>query len=204
MPGWQISGTYIEFCNCQPGCGCNFVGSPNSPEGNCEAFLGHSIESGSFDGVDLGGSRVVWALWWPGAIHERNGRGHAYIDCETDEQFDALARIWRGEEGYSFYEIFNSTFAETGQVERARVEMTVDGKESRFSVEGVGEGVMTPLRSPVSGEENNVRIVKETGFIWLDGEIAQSEKLKVELPELGFEHSGRHAVFAAFDYSNES
>jgi hypothetical protein len=203
MASWRISGSYIEFCNCDPGCGCNFKGSPNSPEGNCEALLGHSIEQGSFDGLDLGGSKVAWALWWPGAIHEREGRGHAYIDCATDEQFEALAGIWRGEEGYSFYEIFNSTFAVPNEVERAKVDMTVNGKESRFSVEGVGGGVMTPLRSPVSGDENKVRIVKESGFIWLDGEIAQGEKLNVDVPGIKFEHSGRHAVFSAFDYTND-
>lgn len=109
MATWTISGTYLEFCNCDPGCGCNFKGSPNSAEGNCQALLGHRIEQGAFAELDLAGSKVVWALWWPGAIHERGGRGHAYIDCESDDQYEALSAIWRGEEGYSFFEIFNST-----------------------------------------------------------------------------------------------
>lgn len=202
MADWRISGTYLEFCNCQPGCGCNFVGSPNSPEGNCEALLGHLTEDGSFDGVDLSGTRVAWALWWPGAIHDRSGHGHAYVDCESDEQFEALRRIWRGEEGYGFFEIFNSTFDEPSAVDRAAVEMTVDGKSSRLSVAGVGEAVMEPLRSPVSEEENDVRIVKPGGFIWKDGAIGQSERLRVELPEMSFDVSGRHTVFAEFEYAN--
>ncbi|MGB2952465.1 MAG: DUF1326 domain-containing protein [Gaiellaceae bacterium] len=201
MATWRISGTYLELCNCDPGCGCNFRGVPNSPEGNCEAFVAHRIEDGSCDGVDLSGAKVAWALWWPGAIHEGNGHGHAYVDA-SDGQFDALARMWRGEEGYSFFEIFNSTFTEPSAVDRATVEMTVDGKSSRFSVEGVGEAVMTPLRSPVSGEENNVRIVKDEGFIWADGDIAQSERLRVELPEMKYDVAERHAVFAAFEYAN--
>src|SRR5687768_8322396 len=67
MAEWRMSGTYIEFCNCDPGCGCNFRGVPSSPEGNCEAVLTHVIDEGSFDGVDLAGARVSWALWWPGA-----------------------------------------------------------------------------------------------------------------------------------------
>ncbi|MDQ2984361.1 MAG: DUF1326 domain-containing protein [Actinomycetota bacterium] len=201
MADWTISGTYLEFCNCEPGCGCNFVGRPNSPEGNCEALLGHRIEQGSSDGVDLAGAKVVWALWWPAAIHERDGRGHVYVDCESDEQFEALGRIWRGEEGHAFFEIFNSTFAEPAGVDRAAVDMTVDGKNSRLSVQGVGAGQMEPLRSPVGGEENTVRIVKETGFIWKDGAIATST-FAVDLPEMSWDHSGRHAVFAEFEYSN--
>jgi hypothetical protein len=203
MASWSISGTYLEFCNCEPGCGCNFVGAPNSPEGNCEAFLGHRIEQGSSDDVDLAGARVTWALWWPGAIHDRGGHGHAYVDCEQDEQFEAIGRIWRGEEGYSFFEIFNSTLDEPTAVDRAAVEMAVNGKSSRLLVDGVGEAVMTPLRSPVGGEENDVRIVKPGGFIWTDGAIGQSERLRVELPEMSFDVSGRHTVFAEFAYAND-
>jgi hypothetical protein len=54
----------------------------------------------------------------------------------------------------------------------------------------------------VSGEVNNVRIVKEGGFIWADGEIATNERIKVETPEISFELSGRHSVFAPFEYAN--
>ncbi len=204
MADWRILGTYLETCNCDPGCGCNFRGFPSSPEGNCEAFVAHAVEQGEFDGSDLAGAKVAWALWWPGAIHDRGGHGHAYVDCENDEQFDALSRIWRGEEGYGLFEIFNSTFTEPSAVDRAKVALTVAGKSSRFSVEGVGESVLTPLTNPVSGEENKVRIVKDSGFIWRDGEIAQSERVRVELPEMSFDLSGRHAVFSRFGYSNVS
>lgn len=202
MADWLMSGTYVELCNCDPGCGCNFKGHPNSPEGNCEALVAHAIDSGSFDGLDLAGAKVAWALWWPGAIHEGNGLGHAYVDCEREEQFDALRRIWRGDEGYSYFEIFNSTFSEPATVDRSAVELSVDGKRSRIAVEGVGEAAMTPLRNPVTGEENNVRIVKDEGFIWADGEIAQSERLRVELPEMSFDVSGRHGVVAPFAYAS--
>ena len=62
---------------------------------------------------------------------------------------------------------------------------------------------MTPLVSPVEPHDvNNVRIVKDKGFIWRDGQIAQSERLRVDLLEMRFEVSGRHAVFSRFGYSN--
>jgi hypothetical protein len=201
MAGWTLSGTYLEFCSCDPGCGCNFKGAPNSAEGNCQALIAHRIENGGFDGLDLTGSRVAWALWWPGAIHDGGGRGHAYVGCENDDQYDALARIWRGEEGYSLFEIFNSTFDAPAAVDRVGVELTVDGKSSRVSIDGVVDAVMTPLRSPVSGEENKVRIVKAGGFIWSEGEIATNERMKVETPEISFNLAGRHSVFAPFEYA---
>ena len=200
MAVWKLSGTYLEFCSCDPGCGCNFKGSPNSPEGNCQALIAHRIEEGSFDGFELAGSQVAWALWWPGAIHEGGGRGHAYVGCENDEQYEALGRIWRGEEGYSLFEIFNSTFEARSAVDRVAIELTIEGKSSRVLIDGVADAVMTPLRSPVSGEENKVRIVKERGFIWGEGEIATNERMKVETPEISFDLSGRHSVFAPFEY----
>jgi hypothetical protein len=199
---WRIRGTYLEFCNCDPGCGCNFRGLPSSPEGNCQAVLSHVIDDGSSDGLDLAGTRVSWALWWPRAIHERGGRGRAYVDAQSDEQFEALARIWRGEEGYGLFEIFNSTFDEATAVERAEIDVTVDGRRSRVAVAGVTENQMTPLTNPVSGDVNDVRIVKTTGFIWRDGEIAQSERFQVDLPEMGWDLAGRHAVYSTFEYTN--
>jgi hypothetical protein len=198
---WALRGTHIELCSCAPGCDCNFRGVPNSPEGNCEALLGSVISSGHSDEVDLSDTRVAWALWWPGAIHEKGGRGHAYVDCETDEQFEVLRTIWRGEAGHAYFEIFNSTFDEPTAVDRATIDAVVDGRRSGFSVSGVGVAQMEPLRNPVSGAENNVRIVKPDAFIWKDGAIGQGTRLHVDLPEMSFDLTGRHAVFAEFDWS---
>jgi hypothetical protein len=198
---WSLEGTHIELCSCAPGCDCNFRGFPNSPEGNCEAFVCAVIDRGTADGVDLSGARVAWALWWPGAIHDKRGRGHAFVDCETDEQFEALRTIWRGEAGHEFFEIFNSTFDEPTAVDRARIDATVNGRRSMFSIPGVGGGEMEPLRNPVSGVENNVRIVKPDAFIWKDGAIGQGKRLQVDIHEMSFDLSGRHAVVANFDWS---
>jgi hypothetical protein len=157
MADWTLSGTYLEFCSCDAGCGCNFRGSPNSAEGNCQALIAHRVEDGGFDGLDLIGSQIAWALWWPGAIHEGGGRGHAYVGCESDEQYEALSRIWRGEEGYALFEIFNSTFDAPSAVDRVPVELTVDGKSSRVLIDGVADAVMTPLRSPVTARKTTSR-----------------------------------------------
>ena len=201
MAEWRISGTYLEFCNCDPGCGCNFRGLPTSPEGNCQAVISHVIEEGSRDGLDLTGAKVSWALWWPGAIHDKGGVGHAYIDG-SDEQYEALARIWRGEEGYGLFEIFNSMLDEKTAVDRTTIGVKVDGRHSHVSIEGVTDSRMTPLTNPVTGDENEVRIVKKTGFIWRDGEIAEGDTFRVDLPEMSWDLSGRHAVYSKFDYTN--
>ena len=198
---WHVRGSYIELCSCEPGCGCNFRGVPNSPEGNCFALIGGVVDDGRYDDTDLSGVRWAWALWWPGAIHDKGGRGHAYVDCESDERFDALGKIFRGEAGYEFFEIFNSTFDEPTAVERATVNVTVDGRSSRLEVQGIALAQMEPLRNPVTAAENDVRIVKPGGFIWKDGSVAQGSQLRVDLPEMSFEVSGRHALFSSANWS---
>ena len=197
---WHLDGTYIEFCSCTPGCGCNFTSFPTSPEGNCFALLTARVEDGRYGSVDLGGSKISWALWWPGAIHDKGGKGHVFIDCATDDQFMALSTIYRGDAGYPFFEIFNSTFDEPTGVERTAIDVVVDGKNSTVKIDARGEGIMEPLRSPVSGEENDVRIVKDGGFIWKDGQIAQGRRMMVDLPDMSFDTTGRHAVVAPFHW----
>jgi hypothetical protein len=53
--------------------------------------------------------------------------------------FEVLRTLWCGEAGYEFFEIFNSTFDEPSAVERAAIDHPhLDGRNSRFAVEGVG------------------------------------------------------------------
>jgi hypothetical protein len=86
-------------------------------------------------------------------------------------------------------------------LERAAIDAVFDGKSSRFAVTGGGRADVEPLRNPVSGAENEVRVVKPNGFIWKDGSVAQSAVLEVDVPGISFAHSGRHAVLAEFDWS---
>jgi hypothetical protein len=139
-------------------------------------------------------------LAWPGAVHEGNGRGHAFVDCETDEQFEILRRLWRGEEGGDAFEIYNSTLAEPTGVERARVELTLDGPRSHIVVGDAVRATMAPLLDPVSGEENVVRIVKPAGFDYQDGQVARTERMNVDASGIAFAYEDAHAAFFRFAY----
>src|SRR3989442_3514043 len=70
---WRLEGEYIQSCNCDYGCPCNFDAYPT--RGHCEALAGYRITKGSFDGTTLDGVKFAWGLWWPRAIHEGNGAG---------------------------------------------------------------------------------------------------------------------------------
>ena len=70
---WQLKGKGFEFCNCLPGCTCNFSGFPTSADGSCKAAVATRITSGRCGDVDLSGIDAVALLDWPKAIHDGNG-----------------------------------------------------------------------------------------------------------------------------------
>ena len=201
---WHLRGSQLEFCNCVPGCSCNFTMFPSSDKGNCEGWGVDIIDEGRFGELDLSDCTVAWAIWWPGPIHEGGGVAHAFVDCANDAQFEALASIYRGEQGNHYMEIFATTFAEPVRTTRARVDVRLSGKRSSFSVEGVGGAVMQPLRSPLDGAENELSIVIPNGFIWTEARIAETETMHVDLPEMRFASTHTHAAFASLDRSNAS
>ena len=51
IPKWHIKADYIETCNCDYGCPCNFTGFPSN--GFCRALVGYHISEVKLDGLDV-------------------------------------------------------------------------------------------------------------------------------------------------------
>ena len=62
---------------------------------------------------------------------------------------------------------------------------------------------MTPLKNPVTGEENEVHITfPNGGLIWNDGDSGTTSILKVDYEGITFDHSGQSGIFASVEWSN--
>jgi hypothetical protein len=59
ISSWRIEADYIESCNCEFGCPCNFSGFPTG--GRCEALVGYHIRSGNYGSLRLDGLDFVYA-----------------------------------------------------------------------------------------------------------------------------------------------
>ena len=57
QPSWKMSATVAESCSCTVSCPCNFGGEPSRMP--CEGNRMISIDSGSYDGVDLAGVQLL-------------------------------------------------------------------------------------------------------------------------------------------------
>lgn len=198
---WAMKGVGYEFCNCQPGCTCNFSGFPTSPDGSCKAAVANRIDEGHCGDVDLSGITALAIIDWPKAIHDGGGRAVFVVPpAVSDEQLNCLAQIYTGQLGGMPWEILGSTYAVVGVV-RQDVEITGDDIHSGFRVEGVGEAQGTTLKNPVTGEDHRVAIVIDGGFIWTRGECGQgSFRVDAEGVSLSFEDS--NWILYDFDWSN--
>ena len=94
---WQLSGRSMELCSCKMLCPC-WLGPEGTPdEGWCAGAFGFDIQSGSSDGVDLGGTKVALAAEWPGNFFGGNGTARLYIgDSASDAQRRELEAIFSG------------------------------------------------------------------------------------------------------------
>jgi hypothetical protein len=199
---WRLKGKGYEFCNCQPGCTCNFSGFPTSPDGSCKAAVGTHIVEGQCGDVGLNDIKVVAILDWPKAIHDGNGKAIFVVPpAVTDEQLGAMAQIFTGQLGGLPWSILGTTYEVAGVV-RADVEIDDDGINSGISIPGVGQARGTTLKNPVTGEEHLVAIDLDQGFIWKRGDCGQgSFEVEAEGMHLNFEDS--NWIYYEFDWTNQ-
>ena len=200
---YRIKANWLETCNCDPGCNCNFGGFPD--HGSCEALIGLQIEEGNFGDVDLSGVKAVLAIMWPKAIHEGNGTAAIFIDdSASEQQVQGLATILTGQVGGMPWEILAATLTSLDGPVLKHIHMDVNGTNSGFSIEGILEAKMVPLKNPVTGEENEVHIdFPNGGLIWNDGDNATTSTMKVDYGAVKFDHTGMSGIFAPVEWTNQ-
>lgn len=200
---WQLLGTGFEFCNCQPGCTCNFSGFPTSADGSCKAAVLARIETGRCGSVDLSGIDAVAIFDWPRAIHDGNGRAVFVVPPEVgDAQLGALAQIFTGQLGGMPWAILGATYAVAGVV-RAPVAVTDNDLHSGFAIPGVGQAQGTTLKNPVTGADHRVAIDLDQGFIWKRGDCGQGS-FEVAAEGIDLKFADSNWIRYRFDWHNQA
>ncbi len=199
---WRLKGVGYEFCNCDPGCTCNFSGFPSSSDGSCQALVVNEIHEGRCGDVDLSGVTAAALIKWPKAIHDGGGTAVFVAAPETtEEQIGALAQIFTGQLGGNPWVILGTTF-EPGGLIKAPISVKGDGLDATVEIEGVGRAVGSVLRNPVTNEPHEAHIVLPTGFIWKDGNCGVgSFEAEAEGLSLTFEDS--NWILYEFDWAHD-
>ena len=184
---WNMEVEYIQSCNCDYGCACNFNGYPD--KGHCEAFNGFRIRKGTFGNVVLDGVTFAMGGWWPKAIHEGNGTGRLYVDSRaTGAQTKALEEIFQGKHGGGVWEVFPKTWSKILPTKRAKIDWNYGDYVASFKVEGVGEVQSDYILNPVTGEKFEGEVVLPKGFNWRRALVSRIKKLALHDADFQFDH----------------
>ena len=201
---YMLKGHWLETCNCDAGCNCNFGGFPD--HGSCEALGGISISEGNFGDVSMSGVKAVVAVKWPKAIHEGNGAAALFVDeSASPEQVQSLVTILTGQAGGMPWEMIATTLTSIDGPILKPIQMDVNGRNSSFSIPGILEAKFTPLLNPVTGEENEVHIVfPNGGLLFNDGDSAKTSSMRVDHGNIKFDHTGQSGIFAPVEWTNQN
>jgi hypothetical protein len=128
MATWQISGEYMETCNCTLLCPCitsNLAAVPT--EGDCKAAVTLRIDKGHKDGVQLDGLSFIVMMYAPGAMGAGNMTVGLIIDERaSDAQVEAISAIATGAVGGPMAAL-GPLVGKIAGVERRPIQFDMDG-----------------------------------------------------------------------------
>jgi hypothetical protein len=128
MGTWNISGEYMETCNCTYLCPCitsNLAAQPT--EGDCKAAVALRIDKGTKDGVRLDGVSFIVMMHSPGAMGAGDITVGLIVDERaSDQQVEAVSAIATGAAGGPMAALAPLVGRIAG-VERRPITFTIDG-----------------------------------------------------------------------------
>ena len=200
IPQWSLKADYVETCNCDFGCPCNFNGFPTY--GFCRAIVLYHLIEGQYGGVKLAGLDVIAASSWPKAIHEGNGTAQLFVtNRASEEQRSAIVSIFSGQaKGDGPFAIFAQTYKYVLEPQFVEIKVKIDGKRSTFSVAGVLDVQVESFKNPVTGAEQETKLNLPQGFIWKVADCAKTKSMRITTPSLNFDDSGKNAFYAVVQH----
>jgi hypothetical protein len=195
---WQTHVYYLDSCNCDWGCPCQFNARPT--HGNCEGVSGIHIIKGNYGNIRVDGLNMAWIASWPGPIHEGHGRGSFYIDRRAnEEQFHALSRILMGRAGGGPFVVYGSVMDVIEEPERAHITFQSKGLRSRVKIDQddktVGEGWLEPMTNPVTGKAHRAIIELPEGFEATRMDMSSTKTVMANNALLKFQYAGTYGSF---------
>ena len=176
---WEMEADYLQACSCDYGCPCEFEAPPT--QGFCEALGAWRINRGHYGDVSLDGLALAFAARWPEALHLGNGTMIAFIDEKADEkQRDALVQIASGQAGGNPFEIIASILSKV-DVQFSSIEINIDGKNSSAKIGSNASMAFEPIKNPVTGDAESVRIEHETGFLFKGADVVSNKECRSSL-----------------------
>lgn len=198
---WFLEADYLQACNCEYGCPCEFQAPPSA--GFCEGVGAWRINRGKHGDVSLDGLALAFAAHWPKALHLGNGTAALLFDEKASpEQRDALAQIATGQSGGMPFEIIVTTISKVLPFQYVPFDFRLSGKNSSVKAGNLMRIGLEPIRNPVTGQPEGVRIQHETGFIFQTAEVVSGAVCEANIDGLKFSWPNKSGFVANVRYGN--
>ncbi|HXM01071.1 MAG TPA: DUF1326 domain-containing protein, partial [Chthoniobacterales bacterium] len=137
------------------------------------------------------------------AIHLGGGTVTIFIDERANqEQRQALENIAFGKLGGLPFEILATTFTTVQPTCFVPFEVRLDGRNSTAQVGNQILFGLEPVKNPVTGDPEFVRIEHATGFIFKGAEVVSARDIRVSSGNINFQYSNKAGFVTEVHYHN--
>jgi len=198
---WEMEADYLQACSCDYGCPCEFEAPPT--QGFCEGMGAWRINRGRYGNVSLDGLGFGFVARTPGPMHLGNGTATFLIDEKaSDEQRQALVQIATGQAGGMPFEVFPPLFPKI-DIQYLPFEFSINGEESSARVGDKVHMAVEPIKNPVTGDPESIRVEHGTGFIFKGAAVVSAKECRSSLAgELGFSWPNKAGFVTQVKYGN--
>ena len=194
---WRISGTYVGSCSCNLVCPCPVDGPPTTADGQCHGVNVFRIADGNLDDTDLSNINVGMLNFFPSNLTSGGWKMGIVVDeGASDEQANALERIFKGDEGGAFEQFAGLTDEWLG-MERASVSFS-DGDRPSASIGDSSYG-FEPLPGPEGSDTQTTVRNAAFGF----AEEVRIGRAPGNVNALGVEFDGIYGETADYEFASE-
>lgn len=199
--GSEIHAYYLDACNCDLGCPCQFNAKPT--HGNCDGVSGiHVIDGNYGKDVTLDGFNMALVGSWPGPVHEGHGKANYYIDDRcNDREFEVLSQIITGRAGDGGpFLLYSSTLEQFNAPKIAKIKFQPKDFRSsmkiRSSDNDIIDALLEPILNPVTGKIHRAIIELPEGFEATRMNQSSTKTLFVNTNRLKFRYEGTYGSFS--------
>ena len=198
---WSLEADYFQACSCDYGCPCEFEAPPT--QGFCEGIGAYLITQGTYGSVSLNGLAFGFYVRFPAAMHLGNGTLGLFIDEKADaQQRDALLQITSGKHGGLPFEVFPALITDPIDPRFVSFQFDLRGRDSTVTMGDAASMAFEPVKNPVTGEPEGIRIQHESGFIFKEADVVSAKTCTLSTDRLNFSWPDKAGFVAQIKYSN--
>ena len=194
---WNLEGSYFESCSCVVPCPCTASLALPADLDYCRVVLAFNLNDGDVDGTDVAGTGAAMVVEAPKQMGAGGWRVGLYVDAQSDEQADALGRVFSGQLGGPPAALA-PLLGEFLGVERASLEFHEDGRVHGLKI---GDAVDIEVEDLVSwGSEGDEPVQLTHIFHPAGSTLTVSEARRAKVDAFGIAYEGRGG-FSKSDFS---